>query len=97
MPETNNDVVTATATATATATHQDLTDREQRLDHELRLIRKMRLAFASTLHMLEAARDSMVELGDRMERLQTASELCRTTLEEKKVRDQEADRMQLEG
>lgn len=50
-------------------------------DIELELIRKMRLAFGATLHMLECARDDLKAMGDRMERLRRASELCRKALE----------------
>lgn len=60
---------------------------EERLDYELFLIRRMRLAFESSLHMLEAARDDLVELGARMDRLQRASQLCRQALQEKKERE----------
>lgn len=73
----------------------ELREREERLDHELRLIGKMRVAMASSLHMFEAARDSLVELGDRMDRLQAASELCRKALAEKKVREQ-AERVRVD-
>jgi hypothetical protein len=74
----------------------EMTQREERLDRELRLVRKMRLALASTLHMFEAARDDLVELGNRMDRLRSASELCRKALREKKAKEDEEDRMQLE-
>jgi hypothetical protein len=53
-------------------------------DHvELQLLRKMRLAFGATLHMLECARDDLKAMGDRMERLRFASEQCRKALDKK--------------
>lgn len=58
-------------------THDD----EARLDAELQLIRNMRSAFTSSLHMLEAARDDLIAMGLRMDRLQQASQLCRTALQ----------------
>lgn len=73
----------------------EMTQREERLDHELRLVRKMRLALASTLHMFEAARDDLVELGNRMDRLRAASELCRKALREKKAKEDPEDRTNL--
>jgi hypothetical protein len=74
----------------------EMTQREERLDRELRLVRKMRLALASTLHMFEAARDDLVEMGNRMDRLRASSELCRKALREKKAKEDEEDRMQLD-
>ena len=71
-------------------------EREERLDRELCLVRKMRLALASTLHMFEAARDDLVEMGNRMDRLRASSELCRKALREKKAKEDEEDRMQLD-
>jgi hypothetical protein len=51
-------------------------------DHiELQVLRKMRLAFGATLHMLECARDDLKAMGDRMERLRCASEQCRKALD----------------
>lgn len=63
-----------------------LTDEEARLDAELEIIEKMKQAFAAGLHMLEAARDDLVEMGNRMDRLRHASELCRKALEREKGR-----------
>lgn len=65
------------ANANNDSTHDD----EARLDAELQLVRKMRLAFTSSLHMLEAARDDLIAMGLRMDRLQQASQLCRTALQ----------------
>jgi len=59
-------------------------EEEQLLDCELYLIRKMRLAFAASLRMLEAARDDMNHMSSRMDRLRNASWLCRKALAEKK-------------
>jgi hypothetical protein len=47
---------------------------------ELELISKLRLAFGSALHMLESARDNLVVLGNRMDRLQDKSRQCREAL-----------------
>lgn len=52
-------------------------------DVELELLRKMRLAFGTILHMLECARDDLKAMGDRMDRLRCASEQCRQALEQK--------------
>jgi hypothetical protein len=79
-----------------TENNAELIRREERLDRELRLVRKMRLALASTLHMFEAARDDLVEMGNRMDRLRAASEICRKALREKKAKEDEEDRMQLD-
>jgi hypothetical protein len=89
MPETNR------SDDKDTENDAEVTQREERLDRELRIVRKMRLALASTLHMFEAARDDLVELGNRMDRLRAASELCRKALTENKAREEE-DRMQLD-
>jgi len=51
---------------------------------ELELLRKVRLALGSMLHMLECSRDDLVAMGERMDRLRVASERCRTTLAEQK-------------
>ena len=55
---------TTTPTATATIT-------------ELELISKLRLAMGATLQMLEATRDNLTILGQRMDRLQHNSRVCR--------------------
>jgi hypothetical protein len=66
----------------------DAAEEEGRLaDAELRLVRRMRLAFEASLRMLEAARDDLEEMGDRMDRLARASELCRGALRDKKERE----------
>lgn len=58
------------------------------LDYELAILRKMRVAFRSTLHMLEAARDDLVEMGQRMDRLKESSERCRTAILKKRQHEQ---------
>jgi hypothetical protein len=58
---------------------------EARLDYELKVIWKMRVAYASCLYMLESTRDDLVEMGNRMDRLRNVSELCRKALTEKKT------------
>jgi hypothetical protein len=66
----------------------DAAEEEGRLvDAELRLVRRMRLAFEASLRMMEAARDDLEEMGDRMDRLARASELCRGALRDKKERE----------
>jgi PleD family two-component response regulator len=89
MPEPNH------SNENHTENDPEMTQREERLDRELRLVRKMRLALASTLHMFEAARDDLVGLGNRMDRLRATSELCRKALREKKAKEDEEERMQL--
>ena len=51
---------------------------------ELEVLKKMRLALGATLHMLECARDDLVALGERMDRLRVASERCRAALRGRK-------------
>jgi len=50
-------------------------------DPEVILLTKFRLALGSTLRMLECARDDLVRLGERMDRLTVASRECRERLE----------------
>ena len=50
-------------------------------DPEVILLTKFRLALGSTLRMLECARDDLVRLGERMDRLTVASRQCRERLE----------------
>ena len=50
---------------------------EEDLSAELELISKLRLAFGATLQMLEAVRDNLVIMGERMDRLQESSRKCR--------------------
>ena len=50
-------------------------------DPEVILLTKFRLALGSTLRMLECARDDLVRLGERMDRLMVASRECRERLE----------------
>jgi hypothetical protein len=49
---------------------------------ELQLLKKIRLALAATLHMLECIRDDVGILGQRMDRLCAASQQCRRLLQE---------------
>lgn len=58
---------------------------------ELELLRKVRLALGSMLHMLDCTRDDLTAMGDRMDRLRAASEHCRMALEEKKRKEQELE------
>lgn len=63
--------------------HRNDNDNEiilERLHVELQMIRNMRHAFTSSLQMLEAARDDLMAMGLRMDRLQQASQLCRIAL-----------------
>lgn len=63
---------------------EPISEEEARLDFELKVVRKMRLAFSATLQLLEAARDDLAEKGRRLDRLTAASHLCRSALQEKK-------------
>ena len=56
---------------------------------ELELIAKLRLAFGATLQMLEAARDNLVTLGERMDRLHDTSQQCRLALLERQQQQQQ--------
>jgi hypothetical protein len=55
-------------------------DEELKLDEELRILRKLKLAFAASLPMLEAAQKDLIEMGNRLDRLRIASEQCRAAL-----------------
>ena len=74
---------TTTPTATATIT-------------ELELISKLRLAMGATLQMLEATRDNLTILGQRMDRLQHNSRVCRQQQQQQQLlllkRNQEQQR-----
>ena len=59
-------------------------------DPEVILLTKFRLALGSTLRMLECARDDLVRLGDRMDRLTVASRECREKLEAQQAQQQQA-------
>ncbi len=61
-------------------------DEEARLQAELEIVTKMRQAFTAALQMLEAARDDLIEMGWRMERLQQASVQCRTAWQEQSTK-----------
>ena len=56
---------------------------------ELELLRKVRLALGSMLFMLECARDDLVAMGERMDRLRAVSEQCRMALEDKKKKGEQ--------
>lgn len=61
-------------------------------DPEVILLTKFRLALGSTLRMLECARDDLVRLGERMDRLTVASRQCRERLEaQQEVQRQEVE------
>jgi hypothetical protein len=80
----------------STSDHEDVHLKERTTGSrvaELELLRKVRLALAATLHMLECARDDLAALGDRMDRLRMASERFRMALQEKKKRESSSDRI----
>ena len=54
----------------------------RRLDAEIKLVRKMRLAFASVLGMLERSRDDLKFMEHQMEQAQVTSRHCRELMEE---------------
>ena len=58
-------------------------------DPEVMLLTKFRLALGSTLRMLECARDDLVRLGERMDRLTVASRECREKLEAQQAQQQQ--------
>mmetsp|Transcript_7098 Transcript_7098/g.12748 ORF Transcript_7098/g.12748 Transcript_7098/m.12748 type:complete len:122 (-) Transcript_7098:470-835(-) len=78
--------------ATAAATGRDESEPnnlEFVNDPEIMLLRNLRRALGSTLRMLESARDDLVIMGERMDRLSKSSEHCRTILEQRsKVENQ---------
>ena len=59
--------------------HDDV-ERLASLECELQLVQKLRRTFAACLHLMEAARDDLITLGERMDRLTTASRQCREAL-----------------
>jgi hypothetical protein len=69
-----------TASSNEESAHVDVTtveEEERSLEYELALVRKVRLAMTASLHMLETARDDLEEMGNRMDRLQVSSQVCR--------------------
>jgi len=56
------------------------TEENAREDQELNILTQIRLALSSTLRMLECARDDLVVLGMRIDRLSEASVRCRHAL-----------------
>ena len=60
-------------------------------DPEVVLLTKFRLALGSTLRMLECARDDLVRLGERMDRLAVASRQCRERLEAQQEVERQRD------
>lgn len=64
-------------------------DYDARLDQELQVVRSIRVTMVSFLQVLEQARDDLVVLGDKMDRVRIASEHCRTELMKKKQQQQE--------
>jgi hypothetical protein len=77
------------ATAAAGRDDSEPNNLEFENDPEIMLLRNLRLALGSTLRMLESARDDLVIMGERMDRLSKSSEHCRTILEQRsKVENQ---------
>ena len=75
----------------ALAAAETISPQEARLDCELEILHKMRQAFASALLMFESARDDLNELGERMDRLRSVSQACRTKLLERQRTQQAQD------
>ena len=67
----------------------NVVDYDTRLDQELHVVRSIRLTMVSFLQVLERARDDLVLLGNKMDRVRIASEHCRTELMKKKQQQQE--------
>lgn len=64
------------------AQNDDEEEEIRRLDAEIKLVRKMRLAFASVLGMLERSRDDLKFMEHQMEQAQVTSRHCRELMEE---------------
>ena len=62
----------------------DENDEERHLDCELQVLRRMRLALSSTLCLLEAARDDLLQSSHEMDQLAVASERVRKAFAELK-------------
>ena len=78
-----NDDVDASAAPILLSSPEEEEQEEARLEYELQVIRRMNQAFSSSLCLLTAARDDLVEMGRRMDRLRHASQQCRRALVEK--------------
>ena len=61
---------------------------ERRLDYELFIIQRMNAAFTASLHMMVTIRDDLIEMGNRMDRLSRASQLCREALQARQEQEQ---------
>jgi hypothetical protein len=74
----NSTITTTTALDNESTSNIDETSPTAHLPPtELELIVQLRVALQSTLYMLEAARDNIKLLGDRMDRLRNKSQRCR--------------------
>ena len=51
-----------------------------RLDKEIHVVRNLRATMISLLQVFESARDDLVVLGDKMDKVRVASERCRKEL-----------------
>jgi hypothetical protein len=67
-----------------TAATVDESEEEFRLDCELQVLRRMRLALVSTLHLLEAARDDLQHGARDIDQLAAASARVRRAFAEMK-------------
>lgn len=59
-------------------------------DTEVELLSRLRLAFGTTLQMLEATRDQLHILGDRMDRLREASIAYRRQFQDENQKEEAA-------
>lgn len=54
---------------------------DRKTDNEVMLLTQIRLALSSMLHMLETAKENLIFLGLRLDRLREASEKCRIAVQ----------------
>ncbi|CAB9507753.1 expressed unknown protein [Seminavis robusta] len=65
-------------------------DYDKRLDQELQVVRTLRMTMVSLLQNLQGARDDLVLLGDKMDRVRLASEKCRKAIMAKRKQEASA-------
>jgi hypothetical protein len=65
-------------------------NKDENTDTEIELLSRLRLAFGTTLKMLEATRDQLHILGDRMDRLREASISYRRQFQDENQKEEAA-------
>jgi hypothetical protein len=73
------------------STTNKLSETEARLDVELQVLAKMKLAFSASIHMLEEVHDTLEDMGRRVDWLCATSKLCRAAIKDKQERGAQAN------